>query len=419
MRMRRHPGPHGESGATMLVMAIALVAMLGMVALVVDVGGMLITRRRLVTAADSAALAAAESCAKGDVDGAGAQADSFAADNVPESVRDQFTVNGCGDGAGTVTVAYHAPRSLYFAPVLGFGSTATITATSQASWAPAAGAPAIPIEVSTKDGVFPCMGQDFGTECNYWHDQSNTPSPNDSDWGFMNFDQWDVTPSTSCHNPGTGNLQQWIHVGEDKKLEDPGPTYVCVSHGHEDTTWSGALRREIGQLKVFPVNDPDQAIWDSGNQKYAIVGFAELRIKDVLRGDNPVAYGSSSTCTTNHDFTTGEVFDLDTVTGSGCPNGVSPQALYNLKLTGPNGNHPVDPTYYRYDDATHQITWLTVPFNGIKVVFDWSTGGGKCGIHAPDSNAVCVVATWEGYQIGGDEGVGGLDFGLRTIRLSD
>ncbi len=321
-----------ESGATLAIVAICLVVILGMAALVVDVGGMLVARRHLVLATDAAALASAGSCVRGQLDDA-AQADTYAADNVSGAVRDAIDDSTCTQGTGSVSVAYHVDQPLFFAPVLGFGRTQTITARATASWQPAGIAPAIPIEVSTTEGVFPCMDQAWGTDCNYWHDNNNVPLPNDSDWGFMNFDQWDVPARASCHNPGVGSLEHWIRFGQYLTLADPGPTYVCVSHGHEMTTWATAVRADIGKLEVFPVNDPDQAIRANGVQKYAIVGFAELRVKNVLRGDGPAGLQA-------------------------CPG------------------------------------------------------------HAADSNAVCVVATWEGFQIGGQEGQGGLDFGLRVLRLS-
>ena len=116
-------------------------------------------------------------------------------------------------------------------------------------------------------------------------------------------------------------------------LNPTGPTYVCVSHGFEHSTWFGALRDDIGRVVVFPVNDPATMIRTTGRQKYSIVGFAALRLQDVLSGKDPAAL-------------------------TACPG------------------------------------------------------------HTADANAVCVVATWEGFRVGGTEGPGGGDFGLRTIRLS-
>src|SRR3954452_15334872 len=54
---------HGDqSGVTMVIVALCLIALMGMVVLVVDVGGLLWNRRARVNASDAAALSAAQSC---------------------------------------------------------------------------------------------------------------------------------------------------------------------------------------------------------------------------------------------------------------------------------------------------------------------------------------------------------------------
>ena len=54
---------HGDqSGVTLVIVALCLIAMMGMIVLVVDVGGLLWNRRAMVNASDAAALSAAKSC---------------------------------------------------------------------------------------------------------------------------------------------------------------------------------------------------------------------------------------------------------------------------------------------------------------------------------------------------------------------
>jgi Flp pilus assembly protein TadG len=324
-----------ESGATMVIVALSLVVLLGMVALVVDGGGMYVAKRRVVAAADAAALAAAQSCASGLAAQAPSQADRYARSNAPGAARTGYSTQGCGAiGSGSVTVRYSAEQQLFFAPVLGLPSKAQVGATATAMWQPAGGALAIPVEVSLSGDTFPCASLPIGSPCNYWHDQANNNFPNSSDWGFMNLgEQWNVPADAHCHDPGASTLWDWIHTGLDVKLDPNGPTYVCVSHGFEHSTWFGALRDDIGGLVVFPVNDPATMIRTPGEQKYSIVGFAELRLEDVLAGNDARALE-------------------------------------------------------------------------------------KCPGHAPDANGVCVVATWQGFRVGGLEGPGARDVGLRTIRLS-
>lgn len=324
-----------ERGATVVMVALSMVVLLGMVALVVDVGAMLGLRRRLVNASDAAALAAAQSCAIGQAGDAAGQADAYARGNIPRATSSAFAPQNCGGlGGGSVSVTYQGNQRLYFAPVLGFRDVAHIQASATAIWQGAAGAIAIPVEVSLQNGQVPCISQPIGAPCNYWHDQGNNAFPDDSNWGFMNLgEQWNVGANDSCHDPGAPPLQGWIHTGLHVQLNPTGPTYVCVSHGFEHSTWFNALAAEAGQIKVFPVNDPATMIRTPGWAKYSIVGFVALRVERVLAGNDPEALVE-------------------------CPG------------------------------------------------------------HTKDANAVCVVATWQGFRLGGFAGAGGRDFGLRTIRLS-
>src|SRR5918996_1469970 len=109
-----------EEGATLAVVALMLFSLFGMVVLVVDVGGLLHMRRRMVTTSDAAALAAAQSCGKDEPDQAGIEADKLALANQSDATRKEFTPTDCnGSSSGSVTVAYEAPKELFFAPLLG------------------------------------------------------------------------------------------------------------------------------------------------------------------------------------------------------------------------------------------------------------------------------------------------------------
>jgi hypothetical protein len=57
----------------------------------------------------------------------------------------------------------------------------------------------------------------------------------------------------------------------------------------------------------------------------------------------------------------------------------------------------------------------------VTISFDWNVDNayGACGLRDRDANAVCLVASWEGAQVGGSRPGGGRDFGVRAIRLSD
>src|SRR6266542_385487 len=62
MYVRARLDPEDERGATLVIVVLSIVAILGMVVLTVDVGGLLLRRRSLVNGADAAALAAGQTC---------------------------------------------------------------------------------------------------------------------------------------------------------------------------------------------------------------------------------------------------------------------------------------------------------------------------------------------------------------------
>lgn len=416
-----------ERGATVALVAICLLAFMGMVVLVVDVGGLLTLRRRLVTSADSAALAAAQSCAKMDPAEAPLKADELATANVPGAVRALYEHTDCGTGSsGEVTTRYNLTRGLTFAPVIGGPAERRVAAQASAIWGPAGGATPVPIEFSvTPLGELPCAHQEIGTECAYWHDNSEDFGATDgSNWGFMNLAAWGVDPGASCPNSGASERANWIEGSTDIETKVlTRPTYVCIDSGHSASSWYEALRNQIGRIKFFPVNDPAQMVLTSGKEKYAVVGFTAVRIDQVLKGNDPAAVGTqgaSGRCTGKHSFIPNEEFDLDLL---GC-YGTEPDLIANLQLSKKSGGTATvfqPGTDYSFDTETHVVTWNTNAVKDVAIEFDWSTSGtpGKCGVRKPDPNAVCLVVSWQGIQVGGSlPDAGNPDFGLRAVRLS-
>jgi Putative Flp pilus-assembly TadE/G-like len=464
--------PGDERGATLVIVALSMVAIFGMVVLTVDLGGLLVKRRSLVNADDAAALAAAEAFARGDAkvgsnEGpAVAQSDAFATKNVGNAVRDDFQATGGIDGAscdpstcGSVEVAYHGNQSLFFAPVLGFGDNFNVKGTATAIWGPAGGGNPAPIMIRLDwmqdECDEPVPNPDPPTDCQFWlndHDDNGNPL-----WSWLNLNPessnqwgWNVRPVTpgganyNCPNVGSGDRSRWIHGDvEGLSLNYPDPTYVCTASGHAAANFSD-LVDILGQFRAFPANDPSGQVDSNGNycpvpdctpDKYDIVGFTILRMDQVLHGDDPDAIGEQAhagTCNPNHNFGPNpprDTWDLGTqscrITNLTYPNDTSkPYPKISKGSTVFVGQvAPCTGTYdYCYDTATHVITWVfPANVNNARVEWDWSTPAteGLCGSHAPDPNAVCLVASWQGFQTGGFDPGGGMDLGLRAIRLSD
>jgi hypothetical protein len=461
-----------ESGATLLMVAISLVAIFGMVVLTVDVGGLAVKRRALVNTNDSAALAAAGTFARnGTLLNAQSQADLLATQNVSNAVHDslkpwwQVGVDVAGHPCvpiTCVTVRYQGDQKLFFAPVIGLGNTMAIHVGATAIWGPAGGGSPAPIMIRSdwlgsecKVPVLPTTPPPV--ECGFWlndHDDNGFPL-----WSWINLNPypggtnpgWNVPRTYNCPNVSSGDRTNWIlgiNVPTLKVNPIPTPTFVCTVSGLASSNVAD-LRTQIGKYKVFPINDgkgvlaPPGQVDKNGNycppgtsctpDKYDIVGFTVLRLDDVLRGDDPAAYGSPGTtgsCSAIHSFTKtgpGKTWDLDTqsctIIGLHYPADLTKlypkislgTTVYSGGVTGACG------TDYCYDPTSHAISWLKkADVTNATVAWEWVTGWipGKCGVHTRDANAVCIVASWQGPQTGGTGPGGGVDFGLRAIRLS-
>lgn len=94
-----------ERGATLALVALLLVVMLGMTAMVVDLGAMRVVRRGLIPAADAAALAAAQDLVERpwDTSGACATAQAYVLANAPDATMTVCDVDTSG-GVGVVIV---------------------------------------------------------------------------------------------------------------------------------------------------------------------------------------------------------------------------------------------------------------------------------------------------------------------------
>jgi uncharacterized membrane protein len=120
----------------------------------IDVGALLAARRAMVNGADSAALAAAQTCVVGD-QSPQAVATQYAAANA-----DAFGVGGlqvvdpvvCDYVAREVTVSIAGQQDVFFAPVLGLADHNTVAAAATATWRATGSASPIPLVIY--EGMF-------------------------------------------------------------------------------------------------------------------------------------------------------------------------------------------------------------------------------------------------------------------------
>ena len=461
-----------EQGAVAVIVVLCMIAIFAMVVLTVDVGGLLLERRSMVNAADAGALAAAQSCARtDDTEDPEVQSDTYAKENVtdlPADGIDNITeIVGCDTSSGHVTVQYSEQHRLFFAAVLGQDNEGTITTTATASWGALAGGFAIPIVLDAGYIQGTCKvpdGIEIGDTCAFWYNNSDTMGG--ANWGYMNLDMWNVSPSASCHNSGSADRADWIANGypDMRSLNGtpPGsaPTYVCNDTGHSAANWKDLADQE-GQVKLFPVNDCDGQISKSGTpapcpetpDKYDIIGFTSLLVQHVYKGNDVAAIGTpgaSDTCSKDLESGAppfdddGDVVPNQTVDlvsfgtyGPACGVFSSASEITTVSVTPNKGSAyvqcPVGVTtgcHYTYDATTKTITWVATGTqrvgskerdDDLHISFGWQNQGtpGACGIHDSDPNAICLVTEWRGFTTGPGPIGNGTNFGVSGIKLCD
>ena len=374
-----------------MIVALSLVALVGMLVLVVDVGGLLYARRQMVNGSDAAALSAAKACAMTtDTENPELQADTYAGLNVSDVnvgvtniVADESV--GCDTGgSGYVTVRYSTTRDLFFGPVLGSGTTADVTTEATADFG----------GIGWSDGIIPLViyegffqgfqcdvpDVEIDTVCYLWEDNDLSESGN---FGFLDVtpnDGWDVDEDANCQGRGSPVIEGWIDGSTPVSklgINYPYATWVCnLTGGRPNPQVWEAIRDLAGQTKVFPVvgispadNQPAQLL--PPKAKYNVIGFAEMEIIDVLTVQNT----APATCTLNGPFD--NPTDLVArgklpvaIGGCGIPAEgtlvvgelVGPAARQPQDVVGHRGRHVLD----RDQDADEGIVRLRAPGHGLR-----------------------------------------------------
>jgi Flp pilus assembly protein TadG len=135
----------GERGATAVIFALLLVPILGFAAIAVDIGSLYADRAKLQVAADAAAIAVAQDCARGACGDMLATARSLILANDGEGNTAQPVLSG---SPLSVTVTGSTPQTHWFAPIIGHDSTA-VSATATVGWGgPSAGTAVLPLAFS-------------------------------------------------------------------------------------------------------------------------------------------------------------------------------------------------------------------------------------------------------------------------------
>lgn len=437
MRVRLGRVRGDERGAVLIIVTLMLLVFIGFSALVIDVGGLLVARRRMVRAADAAALAAAQDCAKGNsLDDAETQADDYASANQAAKKADSVTggiydSDGCAEQSGFVSVEYKIDEELYFAPILGLNDTEDVFAHATAIWGKSGVGNPLPIMVSEEwyDFACPLEDQPVGTTitCLWDNDTANT----NAFWGGLDLDEWNVPETYNCghelDDPGPDEAaQQKNEVGQGGVDEDlaintpPDPTWVCVTQGvKEDVVIAldDYAEAHPNNILFFPIVRPPHLLESNGKvEKVNIVGFVKVR---VIEAHQPQALiPISQTCQGKYESpvtkgTTLKLDDFTIINPADCSAYIPPFTKVELKMVkewkngapkGPNllnsqGTISPNPCC---SPTERSFTYAGDPtLAGAYVQFNFTKPAAleDCGGHAPtNSSAWCITFQWLGNQ---------------------
>jgi Flp pilus assembly protein TadG len=251
-----------ERGQAVVLMVLSLVVLLGMAALVLDVGSWFHTKRRLQGTADAAALAGAQQLPN-DPSGAKTMALSYAGQNGGDVAGADVVVSSTVLPNDTISVKAAKTDPGVFSSVLGIGG-ADINARAKARVGP-------PVEALHVAPMTVYCGHSLIQNC----DGAHTPT-----FGVlthMDFDKEGAPGAFGMLNleGGSGTVGAseegaWILGGFDKYLpiglyrSDPGAKF-------ESSNVQGALDQRIGTVLLFPVF---KTLTGTGqNAQYDIIGW--------------------------------------------------------------------------------------------------------------------------------------------------
>jgi Flp pilus assembly protein TadG len=272
-----------ERGQAIVLMALSLVVILGMAALVVDVGNWYHTKRRLQGTADAAALAGAQLLPK-DPSGAQSMALDYAGKNGGDVAGADISVTSTVGANDTISVKAQKTDAGIFGGILGIGS-ADISARAKARVGPPVQAKAVAPMVVYCDHplIHNCAGDstpDFGpgnpTTMDY--DPMGAPGA----YGMLDLDGEGGTV-------GSSSEADWILHGFNKYLptgnypSDPGAKF-------SSSNIQDALTARLGTVLLFPVFKKLDGTGQ--NAQYEIIGWIGFHLTSFeVHGNDAVLHG--------------------------------------------------------------------------------------------------------------------------------
>jgi hypothetical protein len=277
-----------ERGQAMVLSVLFLFVLVGMAALVVDVGSWYKADRDAQTTADAAALAAAQ-LLPDDTAGARAEAVEYGDANGGDVEAADVEITNGASPNDTVSVVVERTTPGFFAQLFGLGEVgveayakARVGTPGEARWV-------APIVVHKDNEMLnnclPKVCEDE-IELEYYHLKNSGPQTDGSgSFGFINLER-------SESNPGTSTLGDWIRDGFDELL-DPNAWYQArtgnpFSSSHVADSLQAKLEAEKELL--FPIYE--KLVGNGSNAKYYIIGWAAFQVTELeLQGSKEILHG--------------------------------------------------------------------------------------------------------------------------------
>jgi len=264
-----------QRGQAFVVTVLMITSLLGLTALVLDVGSWFRAHRQLQATADAAALAGAQALPD-DPGNASSLANDYAAKNT--SGLQGVTVNLSQTYVSNDTIRVHVakPAEGFFSKIFGINSVNEGASATARTAGMKSALYVAPIVVNKDHPMLTgCGGPCFGSNYQTTIPVSQTGAP--GAFGLVNLD-----PSSNGTS-GASTLAGWIQHGFDKYLDigsyasDPGVKFN--SNGIQD-----AMTSRIGTEMLFPVYDTVSG--NGSNAQYHIIGWVGFFVTGVDKNGN-------------------------------------------------------------------------------------------------------------------------------------
>jgi Flp pilus assembly protein TadG len=280
-----------QKGQSMVLTLVFLTVLMGMAALVLDVGSWYRAHRAAQSTADAAALAGAQVLP--DTAQATSLANQYATKNTGSggSYTTQITLSQQGFETDTIKVKATRPAPGFFAKLFGIKTVSVSRSATARAWNVAQVRGVAPITVNYKHPLLNCTrGQNptcnpnFGSPTTLTLEDIHTSGGKDAagSFGLINLDQSDP-------NPGANTLADWLLNGYPDYL-GTGKYESATGADFNNSQFTSALDKQIGQELMFPVYRLLKG--PGGNAIYDIIGWVGFVITSYnTSGSDGTIYG--------------------------------------------------------------------------------------------------------------------------------